>query len=501
MFKQFKFKTAAFQVTGFFWFKLAIDNSYYDKYIFQWQVQQQSKQQQQQQRLYQSHHYYNSSINNNNDSSSQQLPDSDSNTSEVAQTIIKEIPVRKDRKAPKYPIVLCHGFSGFDKLIILPSFKQLRKLIVSENNGNGESQDVDTEPEEDILLKHYQDEKHKEQKKNSQAARGGVGVDLLKGLSFEYWYGIQEALVANGTVCLIAKVPPLDSIEVRAKALNKFISEQISKLQKHPILKEKLYHGISKHSADQDENEPVKINLIAHSMGGLDSRYLIAKLEQENYQVVSLTTVLTPHRGSEVADYLVRLTKSLVPGVGDYSIYNNPGGNYNIGDKKKISSEKSTTIVDEKLKDGNNDTEDTNNKEDSQSTSHKMKKLFLPLSIYELTTTHMAQFNQQILNDDKNVRYFSYGARFEPHWYDAYSYTYNIIKQNGGGDNDGLVSVNSAIWGKYMGTIDNADHLDLINWKNKAKKMVLAKVFDKRDTFDPVELYLNIADDLAREGF
>ena len=44
-------------------------------------------------------------------------------------------------------------------------------------------------------------------------------------------------------------------------------------------------------------------------MGGLDSRYLISKIhkENENYKVASLTTISTPHHGSECADFIVDL--------------------------------------------------------------------------------------------------------------------------------------------------------------------------------------------------
>lgn len=47
-----------------------------------------------------------------------------------------------------------------------------------------------------------------------------------------------------------------------------------------------------------------KVNIIAHSKGGLDARYAIAKLGMAPY-VASLTTINTPHRGCEFADYLL----------------------------------------------------------------------------------------------------------------------------------------------------------------------------------------------------
>ena len=47
-----------------------------------------------------------------------------------------------------------------------------------------------------------------------------------------------------------------------------------------------------------------KVNIIAHSKGGLDSRYCITMLGMAPY-VASLTTINTPHRGCEFADYLM----------------------------------------------------------------------------------------------------------------------------------------------------------------------------------------------------
>lgn len=48
-----------------------------------------------------------------------------------------------------------------------------------------------------------------------------------------------------------------------------------------------------------------KVNIIAHSKGGLDCRYAIAHLGMGSY-VASLTTVNTPHRGCLFADYLLK---------------------------------------------------------------------------------------------------------------------------------------------------------------------------------------------------
>lgn len=47
-----------------------------------------------------------------------------------------------------------------------------------------------------------------------------------------------------------------------------------------------------------------KVNIIAHSKGGLDCRYAVSKLGMAPF-VASLTTINTPHRGCVFADYLL----------------------------------------------------------------------------------------------------------------------------------------------------------------------------------------------------
>jgi triacylglycerol esterase/lipase EstA (alpha/beta hydrolase family) len=47
-----------------------------------------------------------------------------------------------------------------------------------------------------------------------------------------------------------------------------------------------------------------KVNFIAHSKGGLDCRYAVTRFAAGEY-VASLTTINTPHRGCQFADYLL----------------------------------------------------------------------------------------------------------------------------------------------------------------------------------------------------
>lgn len=53
-----------------------------------------------------------------------------------------------------------------------------------------------------------------------------------------------------------------------------------------------------------------KVNIIAHSKGGLDSKYMIKNLGMED-SVASLTTLCTPHKGSPIATNILKLPKFL----------------------------------------------------------------------------------------------------------------------------------------------------------------------------------------------
>ena len=69
-------------------------------------------------------------------------------------------------------------------------------------------------------------------------------------------------------------------------------------------LKNQIYEILQIHGVD-------KVNIIAHSKGGLDSRYMIEKLGMEN-SVASLTTICSPHKGSKLATKLYSFPKPLL---------------------------------------------------------------------------------------------------------------------------------------------------------------------------------------------
>jgi len=93
-------------------------------------------------------------------------------------------------------------------------------------------------------------------------------------LWFEYFNGVRALYESMGLRVITPCLPWAGSIEQRAQSL-----------------------------ADQLKDEPGDLHLVAHSMGGLDARYWISHLGG-NEKVTSLTTLVTPHRGSPAADHI-----------------------------------------------------------------------------------------------------------------------------------------------------------------------------------------------------
>lgn len=108
----------------------------------------------------------------------------------------------------------------------------------------------------------------------------------------------------------------------------------------------------------------------------------------------------------------------------------------------------------------------------------------------------MQQFNQQTPDVD-GVQYFSWGAVYEPGLIDTWKWPHSVILEKEG-PNDGLVSVKSAKWGTYLGTLNQVNHLDLVGWINTARYK-WAEIMGKEIKFRPTTFYLGIVDMLARE--
>ncbi|KAI5290359.1 hypothetical protein KEM54_001753 [Ascosphaera aggregata] len=118
--------------------------------------------------------------------------------------------------------------------------------------------------------------------------------------------------------------------------------------------------------------------------------------------------------------------------------------------------------------------------------------------VHELTRKYLNDVFNPITPDVEGVKYQSYGAIFVPRVWSAFRKPYKIIL-NEEGPNDGMVSVKSARWGQYKGTLVDVDHLDLINWANRAR--TFAQAIRGKKKFNAIAFYLDILDKLAKEGF
>lgn len=347
---------------------------------------------------------------------------------------------------PKYPIVFCHGLSGFDQLILIPSMKQLLnllknhiQLLVTDQN---DLSPFDTDVTNDI-------NNSKVVTPLTSSSSPSISSSFL---AIDYWLGIQKYLQAMGCQVYIAKVPSFGSIESRALTLHTLLNKiALSKTDTTTSL----------------QNSNMKFNLIAHSMGGLDCRYLISRIsndaKKKNYQILSLTTISTPHRGSEMADFVVE------------------------------QFEYWSRFL--KLKPRNKNGENAP---------------LLPLCFYQLRTTYMTQYFNHITPNNPKVAYFSYGAVFKPYWYNVFRPTWQIINDRSNGEpNDGMVTVKSSRWGKYMGTLYGLDHLDIINWQNNLILKTPSKPTSVSSSaslvnfvkLDILQFYLSITHNLALNGF
>lgn len=197
-----------------------------------------------------------------------------------------------------------------------------------------------------------------------------------------------------------------------------------------------------------EETGAQRLNLVAQSMGGLDARYLISKMGMHDV-VAALVTVSTPHFGSSVASLVLEQPDRLQERAADF--FNWMG----------ITSLEGATA-------------------DFQA------------SVLELTPEFVRdRFNPEV-PDHPAVQYFSYAGRAGKGTEIPVNPVLNVLNRLlyvREGVNDGFVSVESARWGRFMGTID-ADHVRQVGIKLLSNS-----------SFDSNEFYCSVARMLADEGF
>ena len=244
---------------------------------------------------------------------------------------------------------------------------------------------------------------------------------------FNYWGRIPKELEENGAVIHYGNHQSAASVADSAGEL----AERIRKIT--------------------EETGCGKVNVIAHSKGGLDTRFAVSCLGMDRY-VASLTTINTPHRGCVFADYLLEVIPDRV--------------------QKKVAAGYNRTL--KRLGDENPD--------------------FLA-AVGDLTASSCEKFNEKVKNCPE-VFYQSVGSRLNRAGGGRFplNFSHHLVKYFDG-PNDGLVAESSFPWGEKFTFLTvhgkrGISHGDMIDLNRE----------DIRD-FDVREFYVKLVEDLKKRGF
>lgn len=188
-----------------------------------------------------------------------------------------------------------------------------------------------------------------------------------------------------------------------------------------------------------------KVNIIAHSKGGLDARYMISHLNMHT-RVASLTTLSTPHHGSHLSTTILKLPRWMIRIVCFF-----------INTFYRIFHDENPDIL---------------------------------AAAQDLTDEAMVTFNQNTPNHP-SVYYQSYASQTSKANAFLVYLPYQISRYCERDETDGLVSVQSSQWGNYQGQIQgNPNHLQMVAlYGTKKKRLAVAK------------FYLHIINQLGDMGF
>ena len=108
------------------------------------------------------------------------------------------------------------------------------------------------------------------------------GIALRETKHFKAFGRIEKTLTDAGCKTYTARTDAFGSIESNAEQLRETVLEVLA------------------------DSGAEKVNIIAHSKGGLDTKYMLKNLGMED-KVASFTTLCTPHRGSAIATHIWNL--------------------------------------------------------------------------------------------------------------------------------------------------------------------------------------------------
>ena len=247
---------------------------------------------------------------------------------------------------------------------------------------------------------------------------------------FSYWGRIPNAIEARGCQVFMGNQDCNAAIETNGEYLVKRVNEIL------------------------EETGAKKINIIAHSKGGLDSRYAISTLGLGN-KVASLTTLATPHNGSKTVDKILKLPDFFARFAG-------------------LCADSWCRAMG-----------------DQQPHSYRV--------FHSFRTDTAAKFNQD--NPDcEGVIYQSYAFVMKKPLSDFWLWFPNMVVRHIEGKNDGLLPPEAVKWGDFKGTYSGVgrrgiSHLDEIDFRRKP----LSKQ-DGDGIKDIIDLYGKIVTELSEMG-
>jgi triacylglycerol lipase len=248
-------------------------------------------------------------------------------------------------------------------------------------------------------------------------------------LGIGYWYNIPGTLEDEGADVYISDQMAMQGTAYRAQEVKAYVQYVLAVTGKS------------------------KVNIIGHSHGTLDTRYMISNMGMAS-KVASYTSIAGPHRGSSVADVVL----GVLPDSGEWLV----SGLVN-------------TIYDWIFGDASNSIQGARD----LSTSY-MKNVFNP------NTPNMS-----------GIYYQSWSAKIklvtadfliaEPTW---------LLMKFYEGDNDCLVSVSSSKWGTYRGIQEGAWWCGGVSHFN-----IVDQFLGITPGFDAPQFYVDVVSELKNKGY
>jgi triacylglycerol lipase len=239
---------------------------------------------------------------------------------------------------------------------------------------------------------------------NIVLVHGILGFSRIAGV--EYFRGIAEHFREQGHLVVAPTLDPTQGIAYRGAQLRDQITAALNSGALNPA---QLTH------------------IMAHSMGGLDSRWMLSPANPAHIGVPirSLTTIGTPHRGSPIAD--------LLDHPGDLA----PFPHLPFGGANNLLGA-------------------------------ALNKLGISLNgLRDLTTQNCQQVFNPTYSDNPNVAYYSVaggGRSGFPPTCAAFLLFHQYIAAQTGEANDGLVAAGSAPWGAFDPNLWPGDHGEEVGW-------------------------------------